>query len=158
MPNWCENELTVRGNKADIRKLKTEARGKDTDLSLNNLYPMPEELGKIKSPSNKSKKALVKKYGADHWFYWRLNNWGTKWDVTAELTDETDESLLYDFCTAWSPPIPWLNKVAMDYPELSFRLKYDEPGMGFAGVTVAEKGEVKNRYSRIRTPDRGDDD
>ena len=51
----------MRGNKADIRKLKTEARGKDTDLSLNNLYPMPEELGKIKSPSNKSKKALVKK-------------------------------------------------------------------------------------------------
>ena len=94
MPNWCDNELTVQGNKADIRKLRIKARGKDTDLSLNKLYPMPEELVKIKSPSNKSKKALVKKYGSDHWFYWRLNNWGTKWDVTAELTDETDESLL----------------------------------------------------------------
>ena len=147
MPNWCENELAVWGDKADIRKLKTKAGGKDTDLFLNNLYPMPEELGETKSPSNRSKKALVKKYGAEHWYYWRINNWGTKWDVTAELTAETDESLLYAFSTAWSPPIPWLKKVAMDYPELSFRLKYDEPGVGFAGVTIVEKGEVKDRHS-----------
>ena len=146
MPNWCENELTVSGDKAEIRKLKTKARDRDTDLSLNNLYPMPEELRKTEPLPDKPKKALVKKYGADHWYYWRINNWGTKWDVTAELTNETDESLLYGFCSAWSPPISWLKKVSRDYPKLSFRLKYDEPGMGLIGVVVMEKGEVETHY------------
>ncbi len=107
---------------------------------------MPEELEGTKSRPDKSNKAMIKKHGADNWYDWRVSNWGTKWDVTAELTDETDESLVYDFPTAWSPPISWLKKVSRDYPKLSFRLKYDEPNMEVVGVIIVEKGKVETHY------------
>ena len=44
--------------------------------------------------------------------------------------------------SAWSPPIEWLRKVARDYPNLFFRLRYAEEGVGFMGVATAEDGEM----------------
>ena len=142
MPNWCENELSIGGDRADLRRFRKEAKGGDTALSLNKLYPMPRELEDTQAPSAKPNERLLEKYGADNWYDWRIKNWGTKWDVEAKLAEKGDGWLVYRFDSAWSPPIAWLEKVARDYPMLSFRLKYDEPGVGFAGVATAQDGQV----------------
>ena len=127
----------------DIQLFKSRAKGEDSDLSLNSLYPVPEELA---SSPHSRRKTLIRKYGADNWYDWCISNWGTKWDVQAVLEGEGDGYLEYSFDSAWSPPVGWLEKVARDYPDLSFRLKYEELGMGFMGVATAEKGKVNNRY------------
>ena len=145
------------------------AKGKDTDLSLNNLYPMPKELEDTASPptivadkdyktevakrieANKTNKnfqqslpitkamseRLIVNYGTDNWYDWKVQKWGTKWDVEAELIDEDKNHLEYQFDSAWSPPTAWLAKVSKDYPLLQFILKYEEEGMGFMGRTKA---------------------
>ena len=130
----------------DIQLFKERAKGEDTDLSLNSLYPMPGELEGTVSPSFSRNKTLMGRYGADNWYDWCISNWGTKWDVQAVLEDEGHGYLEYSFDSAWSPPVEWLEKAARDYPELYFRLKYEEEDASFVGVAIAKKGQVSNRW------------
>lgn len=68
-----------------------------------------------------------------------MQNWGTKWDIEAELVSDDDEYLEYEFNSAWSPPVPWLEKVAKDFPNLDFNLRYEEEGIGFMGCAKGRK-------------------
>ena len=46
------------------------------------------------------------------------------------------------FDTAWGPPMEFLTKISGDWATLSFEIEYEEPGMGFAGRSVFDNGEV----------------
>ena len=133
MPNWCENILIIEGDPQAAREFKKRVKGKGTALSLDKLLPMPKELEDTICPDDKQ-----------NWHDWCTSNWGTKWDVKAELISEYEGYLEYFFPSAWSPPVAWLKKVAKDYPKLRFRLKYEELEVGFMGIAKAEKGKVKD--------------
>ena len=141
MPNWCENKLTVEGAKKGVRRFKQLAKPKarkgDADLSLASLYPIPEGvyLGDL-GPEE------FQRYGKNNWRDWCITHWGTKWDADATLTNELPISLVYEFESAWAPPVAWLTKVARDFPRLRFVLAYDEPGMAFAGTAMADQGKL----------------
>jgi hypothetical protein len=141
MPNWCENTLTVEGAEKDVQRFKQLAKPKatqaDVDLLLASLYPIPEGVyqGDLKPEE-------FQKYGKNNWYVWCITHWGTKWDVDATLTNELPDFLVYEFESAWSPPVAWLKKVAQDFPRLRFTLIYDEPGMGFAGTAIADQGKL----------------
>jgi len=96
---------------------------------MNNLYPMPRELEGTKSPSDEP-----------NWYDWRVEHWGTKWDVQGDLVYDDEEYLEYCFESAWSPPTPFLEKVSKDFPLLRFVLKYEEEGIGFIGRAIACNG------------------
>lgn len=146
MPNWCENRLTITGDRREIDRFRVEVKTRKTDLSLSKLYPMPKELEDTQSPSEKPDKALIEKYGTDNWYDWRVKNWGTKWDVwDASLVEKGDDYLEYHFFSAWSPPVEWLKNVSEDYPKLSFLLKYQVENMGTMGVARAENGKVNDQ-------------
>lgn len=144
MPNWCENTLNISGNEKDIKKFMEQAKDEDTDLSLNKFVPMPEELESVVSPCKEDPDRMAK-YGYNDWYDWSIGEWGTKWDVEAELIYGDEGYLHYTFDSPWSPPIKWLKKVSAMYPDLNFSLKYDEPGMGFMGIAKARNGEVDDR-------------
>ena len=95
--------------------------------------------------STSADEALMRKYGSDNWYDWCMKNWGTKWDIEAVLEDEGEGQLVYSFDSAWSPPVAWLVKVAKDHPQLGFRLRYDEPAMGFTGMAIARGGKVNDQ-------------
>ena len=92
--------------------------------------------------TKKMSKELIKKYGTNNWYDWRIANWGTKWDVDAELRIDNETYLAYSFDSAWSPPLTWLEKVAKQFPKLHFKLKYEEEGLGFMGIAIGMNGEV----------------
>ena len=55
MPNWCQNEVSIYGDKEDIKKLKAEVFTVDEDndqpyLDFNKVIPMPKELADTTSP------------------------------------------------------------------------------------------------------------
>ena len=135
MPNWCENTLTVEGDPQIVRQFKERANGKGTALALDKVHPMPKALENTISPGDKP-----------NWYDWCIENWGTKWEIEAELVGEGTGCLMYSFFSAWTPPVAWLKKVAKDYPELRFRLKYEERGVGFMGVAKAGKGKVEDAW------------
>lgn len=77
------------------------------------------------------------------WYTWRVQKWGTKWDVGQGIRlEKTEEGLLYDFDTAWSPPLAWLRAVAKAYPALKFDIKYCECGGDFSGQIIYEGGKL----------------
>ena len=113
MPNWTNNEVTIKGDIAKIAEGLAE--GKEL-FSL--VYPKPDDI--------------------EDWYSWNVNNWGTKWDTNAEIVEVTEDSISLSFDTAWAPPIAFYDKLA----ELGFEVNatFFESGMMFVGEYV--DGEV----------------
>jgi hypothetical protein len=155
MPNWCENKLDVSGNKIDIQKFKELTLVKlgesdDLNFTMEILRQTPTELLEQTSPNmwrgeeddiegklefEKKIEELKQKYGYTDWYNWRVDNWGTKWDVAETyILDDEDEFFSVQYNTAWAPNIEWVRYVAKQFPELTFTLSFTEPGMGYCGV------------------------
>ena len=91
MPNWCDNQLSITGPNSVIDKIekivKEESNNAENGL-LQFFHPMPKELLETEAgPIAKTKKeknarqARKLEFGAENWYDWRVNNWGTKWEV-----------------------------------------------------------------------------
>jgi len=52
MPNWTSNQITVRGSKEELQKLKSHVFDKDGNFDFNTLVPMPEEILNTVAGSN----------------------------------------------------------------------------------------------------------
>ena len=79
------------------------------------------------------------------WYSWNNRNWGTKWDATnPELVNEEENGenlvLVYQFDTAWAPPLPVMEKLSEQYPNLLITLSYEEE-QGWGGEMEFLKGE-----------------
>lgn len=119
MPNWCENSLYIAASEADIAAVKTAI---SDQAFLNCLHPEPEH---AESHDNNVVPA---------WYDWRIANWGTKCDVQAEITGETETSLYIHFDSAWSPPIAALQHWIGQSDGRTVNLRYIEWGMAFCGI------------------------
>ena len=142
MPNWCNNNISIVGPKAKVDKLINGARKGEF---VNTLRPMPKQLDDTTSPSSSADKPQPIVEGFDNWYDWRVENWGTKWDVDIyegsiseqeELfgKDDSDKKVDFGFDSAWAPPIVALAEYLDNNSDVSIRLVYYEPGCDFMGV------------------------
>lgn len=95
MPNHTDNRVIL--SHADSQKIDDIYNVMNTDDAnlLQHIIPMNE--------------ALLD--GGD-WYDWRLDNWGTKWDIYETHCTRIDANTLQlNFLTAWSPPIPVYDKL-----------------------------------------------
>ena len=90
--------------------------------------------------------ALYAKYGWANWFEWREDNWGTKWDVSYDMVsceyDAGFDQVVYEFPTAWGPPIGIYLELKKRYPDLDISWFYHEPDMQFAGYLGRDNNDV----------------
>ena len=122
MPNWCSNSITIEGPADKIRAIweKVTFDPEDTEVGLlNAMYPEPADVG-------------------DEWYGWRVDNWGTKWEVSSEgleFTENADGTAEISgwFDSAWAPPIGAYERFIEENPDCSLTASYFEPGMDFAG-------------------------
>ena len=148
MPNYCNNVVEIRGPQAQVKALV------DHRLDFQKIHPYPPELdivaGRSGADDSPEQIALVaaeesnlKKYGYKNWYDWCVNNWGTKWNAGGDNDamqvdydeDQGDQGIaLFQFDTAWAPPLGVLEKLMDTHPELSIECRYHEPGVGFMGV------------------------
>jgi hypothetical protein len=124
MPNWCQNNIAISG---DLTKFKTWLNGEP--FSLNKIVPMDQ--------------ILLEDEG---WHNWRIENWGTKWDVDveAEITFSGDGAILIHFDSAWGPPNLAIAKLSESFPEITIKHSYLEEGMCFVGKDVYSNGALRN--------------
>lgn len=110
---------------------------------LADVDPIPHKEGESDEQYKVRMEELVEKYGHSGWYNWRVSNWGTKWDACESDWDLDDECLTIHFQTAWSPPIGWLENVSAQFPELAFKMTFQEEGMGFCGRADGVDGIVE---------------
>jgi len=137
MPNWCSNKLTITGPQADVEAFKAKAvghspweelEGEPDALNFHSLVPVPEEV----------LKAGYEAAGCD----WERANWGCKWGADGTtIVDEGGTCIVYEFYTAWFPPIEFLTAVAKQWCTLKLILEYEKPGIGFKGIAKFQ-GEI----------------
>ena len=152
MPNWCYNRIRIDADSDQVEKLKEiyEIFENHSD-PFNQILPIPDfknipnekgELPKLEQHKNDKGEVVWETYNFpdgkndDRWYHWNIQNWGTKWDVTAENVEieyEDEEQLEMSFETAWSPPEPICYRLREMFQDLSISWFYDEPGMEFAG-------------------------
>jgi hypothetical protein len=166
MPNWCYNSLCVSGNKEKLADFvsKTiipqnmsseEEYDEGHRFTFNILHPLPKALEggfsplpKLEGEDDEQYKERmaenVRLYGAEDWYRWHIDNWGTKWDCSSTCVNElNDTSLNVQFNTAWSPPVEWFEKVIPMYPELEFDLTFDEESQDFCGIITGREGKIE---------------
>jgi hypothetical protein len=73
---------------------------------------------------------------------WEVENWSCKWGASGAQCNETESQLIYTFDTPWAPPLNFLMKASLLFPELTFRIDFQEPNMCFAGFAVIVNGEL----------------
>ena len=145
MPNWCWNHLEITGEEKQLHEfVEKSTNDKEHEFSFNGTCPMPKTLritaGTHLSFMEKIKRYInIKLYGHDNWYNWSIANWGTKWDACESYISHDDiDYFAVSFQTAWSPPVQWIDNIMKDFPDLSFTLEYEEPGMGFGGRLSAQ--------------------
>jgi hypothetical protein len=154
MPNWCNNDITLKHKDPAMidRAQKALADGR----LLQEFFPCPQDLidtvsgfpGEDKRAAHDAQMARnIELYGYKDWYDWNVANWGTKWDVGGDdgLTQRLDPNTLQaSFDSAWAPPCNAYEKLAA----LGFEIKayYNEPGMCFCGVWEGNEDDFFDDY------------
>lgn len=167
MPNWCLNRVTVYSRPTspdgEVEKFLKFVSSEDSCFDFNKIKPMPKEFDGIISGSTtingqkvrlwrnteegsvpvstKESDTLIEKYGANNWYDWCVENWGTKWPADFDAPDwpvkrEYEgkiDTLIYEFHTAWGPPDPICEELRSMFPTLKIEWFFDEPGCEMAG-------------------------
>jgi hypothetical protein len=93
------------------------------------------------------------KFESNDWYNFNNREWGTKWDVAVSEDNKYPDTYMeesengenyvvyYNFNTAWSRPIPALQKLSAQYPTLLFTLSYEEE-TGWGGEMELLRGEI----------------
>ena len=118
MPNHNNNQLTLASGEDLLSVLNPYLIYKgegEYDFDFNKIIPEPKE-------------------DDGDWYGWRVQNWGTKWDGYEGRFNE--DQTAFSFCTAWSPPLPVIKKLA-EITGQTFVLGYIEEGMFFCGKYTA---------------------
>jgi len=157
MPNWCHSVLTVNGDAESIslfmQGLKKED-GKETYEILKSYYPCPEDLidtmaGSMPESDERYQEWMEKKasnrerYGYEDWYEWCWDKWGTKWgDCNTYLLSQTQNQLVFQLESAWSPIEAGLAEVSRIFPTLTFELEMLEESGEYAGLHVMKEGNT----------------
>ena len=110
MPNWCSNFLKVSGDIHELNKFKEltlvkPEKGDELNFTMEILYPTPADL-------------LAESGANPGWYSWRVDNWGTKWDVAESCIGlNTDTYLEISYDTAWGPNSAFIQYAAKAFPD-----------------------------------------
>jgi hypothetical protein len=142
MPNWCDNAVYITHD--DPKKIQILVDAWKASKFFGTIYPEPDYT-KVEVrptfPSIKGNNDPVNPESA--WWDWRVQNWGTKWEVASDDTSIThfgDNKIGMCFSTAWSPPTGIFDKlVEQGYGVFAL---YYEGGCAFCGQYVDGSDET----------------
>ena len=151
MPNWCNNHLTI--SHTDPAMIDRVVKAWEKKEFLQEFIPVPQALidtvaghptDEVKDADNQAK------YGYANWYSFRVNEWGTKWDVGYDSDYENhprrdgENTVFLYFDSAWSPPTSAYEKLV----DMGFIIDayYYEGGMGFYGHFFGDSTSINDDY------------
>lgn len=144
MPNWCENELTIKTKTPEeLATILETIAGENpkTLIDFNKIIPYPHDY----QVTDDFYWSFVKNHGHKpfgiedsynrHGYYWCIEHWSTKWNACESYIKKSDDKVItIGFSTAWSPPIPVIQKLQKVFPNARISLKFWEGGLAFKGA------------------------
>lgn len=143
MPNHITNIVKLSGSDSDVQKLLSSVNSDESEFDFNQIAPMPDELRDTTAPTyiiseeayarkergitQKMSDDLIAKYGANNWYDWTCNNWGTKWNAY-EICVDGDE---IQFDTAWATPYPIFRILSEQHPNVLIHVRYADEDFGY---------------------------
>lgn len=122
----------------EIRRIAKHNNWSDESLQYN--------LDKALTPEDAVRLDELKaKYGADNWYDWCNNNWGTKWDACHAAHERmpyvvaganSKDRVTISFDTAWAAPEQVIHALVRKYPNLNFVHSYSYEGEENTDFTV----------------------
>lgn len=128
-----------------------------------------KEVSGLAKDDQEGRRLLREKYGLseNEWrptdgynqggYEWCNQNWGTKWNAIEPLMDDrsdNDDTAVFHFDTAWSPPHPVIKVLAKKFPKVTIHHEWYERGMEYCGSARYENGEktdfTQGKYYGIR--------
>jgi len=90
----------------------------------------------------KMQRDYIKRFGTDNWYNWKVQNWGTKWDVY----DVSEIEGGFSFDTAWATPYNALVRLSTLFPDVEINVRYADEDFGsnvgtyklVSGLTIEE--------------------
>lgn len=140
MPNWVTNKLsfwTDDKNKMTeiLETIKGDSNGEESPLDFQKIIPMPEEYNE-----------------GDKWYYWRIQNWGTKWNANGVYSDGNG---YMDFDTAWSTPVPIIKRLSELFKDIEFSVRFADEDFG---QNVGEYTYLNGRLVESNIPEDGSEE
>ncbi len=82
-------------------------------------------------------------YGADTWYDWCSQNWGSKWGAMQSYINDDN----FGFDTAWSAALPVTKKLSEMFPDVEFSHEYADEDIGSnCGRFKFKSGEITEQY------------
>lgn len=126
--------------KENLKKKDHYLMANYTKMGIKNL----EELGNVYLNN-------IIDYGADSWYDWCVNNWGTKWNACETYRNSDDE---VEFETAWGCPFEVLKELSKQYKDVEIDVQYADEDIGSnCGEFVLLNGEIKEEIDIQDTTD-----
>jgi len=134
MPNHVANHITFDGNKEEVTQLLNKIKGTNGLLDFNKIISRDKFLeDNYNAPrkDNQNFDEIVKKlkdvYNTTSGYNWTSTNWGTKWNAY-HIEAEGTNSMSFD--TAWSHPLPIIEKISEMFPEITIKVLYADEDLG----------------------------
>ena len=129
MPNHITNIVAVSGDESRVQSMLKEIQTDEYgvgSVDFNKIIPMPDDVDS---------------------HYWRIANWGTKWNSYGYTADTGFKDGKLTFLTAWSAPHPVLEKLSEMYPDIKFEHEWADEDIGMnCGRYVYFDGERIEEY------------
>lgn len=174
MPNHCENDLYFSGDALEVAHFK-KLVGLDkepSEFDCGAIIPYPAKLKQMDEEAyafdwfNKevtseqrdaAREAYKAKWGTEAngfnsgGYEWCCKYWGTKWGAYAvELLHHPKRGEYVTFQSAWSPPIPVIEKLFELFPTMKFVLEYFECGAAYQGGISYDPEALKYEEDPVR--------
>jgi len=153
MPNHCYQQVHIYGPRFLVKEIYDGLTEGGYDPHTSNYAVNPRFCQLVVPMPFEQWLAPKTKWGGyevEGWYDWRVNNWGTKWDVVnVEITqslllhdDEPDTgdpwnmnaSFSFNCWTAWAPPVPVWDK--LHSMGISVDATYQDEGGMFEGEYI----------------------
>lgn len=146
MPDWCFNNLRLRGDAAQLEEFREAV---ESALDFERVDPTPAELAGCRpDPGTVALAAMCGAAEAEDPFTWRAVHWGCIRPADPEsvhLEDTEPGVLAYRLSTPWSAPDGIAATLAARFPAISVELSFLQSARCFAGAVSFEGGEEVSR-------------
>jgi len=142
MPEKIKNTISPSSAAKNVRWMNEDRVSAKREGSISDILgEEPEGLIPCENNTDEKCMALIKEYGADNWYDWNIQAYGTKWDfsVSEEEMDISATCIEARFDTAWSPPITFLEKMQDLFPAIDISLLYEVEGSDGCGRAYTER-------------------